>query len=107
MGGAFGGRGGGAGPESGAGREAAREDPESLAWGGGAERAEIWRPEGRVPGSARVTPGAFCRCRAPRAQRPRCFCGHLPGRSVRWGPETHLISALCRDSFEACGGGGE
>lgn len=107
MGGAFGGRGGRAGPGPGAGRERTPGDPKRLAWGGGAEEAEIRLPEGRVPCSDPVTRVCPPRCRAQRAQRPRFFCGHLRGRSVRWGPETHLISALSRASFKACGGGRE
>lgn len=37
----------------------------------------------------------------PRGRPAMWVSEHLPGRSVHWGPETHFLSALRRDAFEA------
>lgn len=94
---------GGAGPAgggAGAGRAPREgpEDPQRPGWRGwGAVGVQIPRPEGARPrspperGAASFPPNAGRR--APQASGSGWLSEHLQGRSVHWGPETHLISS--------------
>lgn len=94
---------GGAGPAgggAGAGRAPREgpEDPQRPGWRG------VGRRRGADPaarrGTSSLSPGTRgcllpfrCRATRPASARVRWLSEHLRGRSVHWGPETHLISS--------------
>lgn len=74
----------------------------AAGWGSSGQKEQVPRsPPEREAASFPPQAGR----RAPQAPLSRWLSEHLRGRSVHWGPETHLIRALCKDSFEACGDG--